>query len=347
MKYTITLLFLLLTGILFFSGCAKPVYPPLPAIPQYPENNKKYDLSSTIAVLPYKDGRIFSAFTKNLAEKGYKDIVTGTHYKARFPENVRIITIMHSSVEILPQADGQWLDAHLIVSVRKPGIVWAGEMRYETPRYFQASALYFLKEGETSMTSTPYVQEQVVKNLFTIDAFRQSLESAVAAKREMDTAVPYTPEYLWKISGKYQAAACRNDHEAVRWAYMAYMAGSTEAGKYLAVHTLFSNVYGDHKRLFMIVKELALKGNALAANRLGMLYANGNGTSSDAKQAFYWYNQSAAKGFSPAQYSVGRCYENGYGVEKNISRAIHYYRLAAAQNHSLAKQKLKDLLKKK
>lgn len=61
-----------------------------------------------------------------------------------------------------------------------------------------------------------------------------------------------------------------------------------------------------------IIRPLAEKGNAVAQNTLGMLYAQGKGVPQDDRQAVFWY-QKAADTIPPAAFNLGGYYLYGMG----------------------------------
>lgn len=341
MKNTKIIVLILLTGLGVLTGCVQ--YGTLPAVPEYRENTGVYDLSSTIEVIPGENTSVAAEIIKNLAAHKYNDVTSGAHYKDKSPRSVKIITVLKMTAETISRPEGLWFDAHLIVSVRKPGISWNGVMRYESPRYFQAFAQYQLAPEETVAIGNTVVTQKVVKNLFTIDEFRKALEPAVLPAEIPEELVPQTPEGYWNISRKYQQGSNRNEYEAIRWAFLAFHAGHLQAEKYLSGNIFFTDVCGDYKRLFQLVEHFAKNGNGWAANKLGLMYDNGEGTEVNKAKAFHWYMKAAVQGIAVAQYNVGLCYEEGRGTQQNLAKSLHYYRLSAKQGYASAKTKVRQL----
>lgn len=50
---------------------------------------------------------------------------------------------------------------------------------------------------------------------------------------------------------------------------------------------------------------LARKGDPVAQNYVGIMYAHGFGTDQDMTEAVYWYEQAAKQGFTDAQFNLG------------------------------------------
>jgi len=83
-------------------------------------------------------------------------------------------------------------------------------------------------------------------------------------------------------------------------------------------------------------KELAEKGDADAANSLGLFYYCGDGVAKDYAEAFKWFSKSADQNNLDAQSSLGDCYHYGRGVAKDEAEAVKWYRKSAEQGYSEA-----------
>lgn len=70
------------------------------------------------------------------------------------------------------------------------------------------------------------------------------------------------------------------------------------------------------------LKPLAAKGNAVAQNALGFMYANGQGVPQDYKKAMEWYRKAAEQGFASAQSNLGVMYAEGRGVGQDDRERI-------------------------
>ena len=83
-------------------------------------------------------------------------------------------------------------------------------------------------------------------------------------------------------------------------------------------------------------KSAADKEHAIAQYKLGIMSEKGLGVAKDDTEAARWYQLAAAQGYAPAQYNLGYMYENGLGVAQNDAEAAQWYQLAAAQEHAAA-----------
>ena len=80
---------------------------------------------------------------------------------------------------------------------------------------------------------------------------------------------------------------------------------------------------------FNVVKEAAMNGNALAALRLGQVYASGFwGVEQNDAESFKWYLMAAEGGVNAAQIKVGLAYELGIGVDDDQAEAIKWFERA-------------------
>ena len=77
----------------------------------------------------------------------------------------------------------------------------------------------------------------------------------------------------------------------------------------------------------------AEKGDPTAQNKLGDMYAEGQGVEKDVVEAVRWYRKAAEQGFSKAQNNLGIMYSNGDGVAKNEVEAAKWCRKAADQGY--------------
>jgi len=95
------------------------------------------------------------------------------------------------------------------------------------------------------------------------------------------------------------------------------------------------------------VRMFAEHGNAQAQNRLGFLYANGDGVARDPAAAARWYRAAAEQGFTEAQFTLGLIYAEGDGVPRDEVEALVWFDLAAragdveaAKNRAIARQRI-------
>lgn len=94
---------------------------------------------------------------------------------------------------------------------------------------------------------------------------------------------------------------------------------------------------------FQDTKISAEKGNPVAQNNLGVMFATGTGTALDYKAAARWYEKAAEQGFSVAQHNLGGLYEQGLGVPQDPGAAAVWYALGAEQGDSWAQLSLAEL----
>lgn len=77
-------------------------------------------------------------------------------------------------------------------------------------------------------------------------------------------------------------------------------------------------------------RQAARRGDADAANRLGVWYEKGkNGLPADGAKAVEWYRRAAAGGSILAMHNLGDCYLNGTGVPHSPAHAYAWYKQAA------------------
>jgi hypothetical protein len=96
----------------------------------------------------------------------------------------------------------------------------------------------------------------------------------------------------------------------------------------------------DYAEAFKWFSKAADQNNLDAQSSLGDCYHYGRGVAKDEAEAVKWYRKSAEQGYSEAQWDLGFCYENGEGVAKNMVIACKWYSLAAAQGFEYAKTNL-------
>jgi TPR repeat protein len=77
----------------------------------------------------------------------------------------------------------------------------------------------------------------------------------------------------------------------------------------------------------------AERGDAEAQNKLGSIYAKGQGVKQSYAEAAKWYRQAADQGNAGAQTALGELYEAGQGVPCDEAKAAQWYRRAAEQGH--------------
>jgi TPR repeat protein len=81
---------------------------------------------------------------------------------------------------------------------------------------------------------------------------------------------------------------------------------------------------------------LAIKGNPVAQNNLGVLYLDGKGVKQDTSEAVRYLSLSAASGSSLGQNNLGGLYREGKGVPRDYSKAAQWFVASAAQGNAAA-----------
>ena len=84
----------------------------------------------------------------------------------------------------------------------------------------------------------------------------------------------------------------------------------------------------------------ASRGNAVAANNLGVMYANGNGVPQDFNEAKKWYLFASDHGNPAGEYNLGSAYQRGQGTPIDMAEALKWYELAVSHNYAPAKLSL-------
>ena len=88
------------------------------------------------------------------------------------------------------------------------------------------------------------------------------------------------------------------------------------------------------------LQKLADDGNPVAANSLGMLYANGNKVPQDFAQAKKWFLFASEHGNPASEFNLGFAYEHGQGTAVDLPEAVRWYHMAADHNVPPAKLEL-------
>lgn len=68
---------------------------------------------------------------------------------------------------------------------------------------------------------------------------------------------------------------------------------------------------GQFAHAWRVLKPLALQGNSDAQNQIGLMYANGQGTTRDDSSAAYWFQRAAEFGHARAQRNLDFLIANG------------------------------------
>ncbi|MCZ6525033.1 MAG: hypothetical protein O6928_00505 [Gammaproteobacteria bacterium] len=99
----------------------------------------------------------------------------------------------------------------------------------------------------------------------------------------------------------------------------------------------------DYDEAFVLLHELAVKGDASAQYQLGSLYYQGLGIMQDYTEAHNWYRRAAEQGNISAQYSLGNMFLMGEGVAQDDVQAGYWYEKAAEQGHVSARHNLDNI----
>jgi hypothetical protein len=86
----------------------------------------------------------------------------------------------------------------------------------------------------------------------------------------------------------------------------------------------------DYPRAVRLFEPLAVKGDAMAANLLGMLYMDGAGVRADPSKAIRLWRPHAERGHAPSQYLLGLSYVGGKGVPQDFVLAHMWFNLAGS-----------------
>ena len=87
-------------------------------------------------------------------------------------------------------------------------------------------------------------------------------------------------------------------------------------------------------------RQAAEEGHSDAMNKVGIMYAMGQGVEADAATAMGWFRQAAEKGNIYAMGNIGELYAKGDGVAKDCDAAREWLTKAAAGGLASAQQYL-------
>ena len=88
------------------------------------------------------------------------------------------------------------------------------------------------------------------------------------------------------------------------------------------------------------VSNCAAQDDAVAQNRLGMLYGTGKQVALDSKRSFEFYRVAALAGYTQAKANLAYMYFNGEGVERDYAKAYKWSEEAAIEGSAQAQQAL-------
>jgi TPR repeat protein len=94
--------------------------------------------------------------------------------------------------------------------------------------------------------------------------------------------------------------------------------------------------HADYKSAVAVWQPLAVQGNPVAQNNIGILYLDGKGVKQDTSEAVRYLSLSAASGSSLGQNNLGGLYREGKGVPRDYPRAAQWFAASAAQGNAAA-----------
>jgi TPR repeat protein len=94
---------------------------------------------------------------------------------------------------------------------------------------------------------------------------------------------------------------------------------------------------------FQTLQRLAESGDAGAELKLGMIYANGEGTPRNSPAAIAWFRRAAEQGRPEAQYQLGIDYEEGIGVAQDVWLAMHWLQRSTQSGYPDAQNAIGEL----
>jgi uncharacterized protein len=81
-------------------------------------------------------------------------------------------------------------------------------------------------------------------------------------------------------------------------------------------------------------RPLAVQGNPVAQNNLGIMYLDGKGVQQNTSEAVRYLSLSAAAGSSLGQNNLGGLYRDGKGVPRDFGKAAQWFAASASQGNS-------------
>jgi uncharacterized protein len=115
-------------------------------------------------------------------------------------------------------------------------------------------------------------------------------------------------------------------------AALALAAGSAAAGPLQDGARYFQ--HADYNHALASWRPLAVQGNPIAQNNLGIMYLDGKGVPQNTSEAVRYLSLSAAAGSSLGQNNLGGLYRDGKGVPRDYVRAAQWFSASAAQGNS-------------
>jgi TPR repeat protein len=90
----------------------------------------------------------------------------------------------------------------------------------------------------------------------------------------------------------------------------------------------------DYRTALANWRPLAIQGNPVAQNNLGIMYLDGKGVPQNMSEAIRYLSLSAAAGSSLGQNNLGGLYRDGKGVPRDFVKASQWFGASAAQGNS-------------
>jgi TPR repeat protein len=90
----------------------------------------------------------------------------------------------------------------------------------------------------------------------------------------------------------------------------------------------------DYSRALASWRPMAVQGNPVAQNNLGIMYLDGKGVPQNTSEAVRYLSLSAAAGSSLGQNNLGGLYRDGKGVPRDYGKAAQWFSASAAQGNS-------------
>lgn len=90
----------------------------------------------------------------------------------------------------------------------------------------------------------------------------------------------------------------------------------------------------DYRSALVNWRPLAVQGNPVAQNNLGIMYLDGKGVPQNTAEAIRYLSLSAAAGSSLGQNNLGGLYRDGKGVPRDFGKAAQWFAASASQGNS-------------
>ena len=100
---------------------------------------------------------------------------------------------------------------------------------------------------------------------------------------------------------------------------------------------------GDYQAAIHIWKEEAEKGELIAMEMLGGVYASGKVVARDYAESAKWHRLAAEKGSASSQYALGLLYYEGQGVERSLPAAYAWWLVSGASGNAGAVKGLREI----